>query len=108
MSKAKPLDYAGRCERYARQRGWHYDEHRLSIDHLTPRQRRRAIKKERHAWPLYSRRAIDMPWNCLRLSPQEEEAAAAEIERRFLGDLSGWKPAGLLPPSRPSQREEPS
>lgn len=46
------LDYAERCERYARQRGWAY-EHRFSIDHLTPRQRRRALKKERHAWPAY-------------------------------------------------------
>ena len=45
------LDYAERCERYARQRGWAYDPHRFSIDHLTPRQRRRALKKERHAWP---------------------------------------------------------
>lgn len=44
--------YADRCERYARQRGWVYDEHRMSIDHLTPRQRRRALKKERHMWPL--------------------------------------------------------
>jgi len=40
------LDYAGRCERYARQRGWAYDEHRMSWEHLTPRQRRRALKKE--------------------------------------------------------------
>jgi hypothetical protein len=44
------LDYADRCERYARQRGWPYDPHRLSIDQMTPRQRRRALKKERHAW----------------------------------------------------------
>jgi hypothetical protein len=44
------LDYADRCERYARQRGWAYDPHRLSIDHLTPRQHRRALKKERHQW----------------------------------------------------------
>lgn len=43
------LDYAGRCERYARQRGWAYDPHRLSFDHLTPAQRRRALKKERSA-----------------------------------------------------------
>jgi hypothetical protein len=40
------LDYAGRCERYARQRGWAYDPERMSIGHLTPRQRRRALKKE--------------------------------------------------------------
>ena len=46
------LDYAGRCERYARQRGWHYDPHRLSAGHLTSRQRRRALKKERHQ-PLF-------------------------------------------------------
>ena len=48
------IDYAGRCERYARQRGWAYDETRLSFDHLTPRQRRRALKKERHATPYAS------------------------------------------------------
>jgi hypothetical protein len=47
----KPLLYADRCERYARQRGWAYDEHRISIDHLTPRQRRRALRKERHQRP---------------------------------------------------------
>jgi hypothetical protein len=57
------LDYSGRCERYARQRGWAHDPKKLSIGHLTPRQRRRAIRKERHAWPGYSRRAIDMPWD---------------------------------------------
>ena len=44
-----PLLYADRCERYARQRGWAYDEHRMSWEHLTPRQRRRALKKEGHA-----------------------------------------------------------
>jgi hypothetical protein len=43
------LDYADRCERYARQRGWLYRWDRMSIDHLTPRQRRRALKKEGHA-----------------------------------------------------------
>jgi hypothetical protein len=53
MSAATPLDYAGRCERYARQRGWAYDEHRMSIGHLTPRQRKRALKKERHANPVH-------------------------------------------------------
>ena len=42
------LLYAARCERYARQRGWAYDPQRLSIDRLTPRQRRRAMHKERH------------------------------------------------------------
>ena len=61
--RGTPLDYAARCQRYARQAGWAYDEYRLSIDRLTPRQRRRAIKKEQHAWPLYSRRSIDMPWD---------------------------------------------
>jgi len=50
VSKAKPLIYAGRCERYARQRGWHYDPQRMSIGHLTPAQRRRALRKERRAW----------------------------------------------------------
>jgi hypothetical protein len=33
-------------------RGWTYDPRTLSIDRLTPRQRRRALKKERHARPL--------------------------------------------------------
>ena len=48
MPSARPLDYAGRCERYARQAGWHYDPARLSFDHLTAAQRRRALKKEWH------------------------------------------------------------
>jgi len=63
MSTAKPLLYGDRCERYARQRGWKYDPHAMSVHHLTPRQRRRAIAKERRAWPGYSRRAVDMPWH---------------------------------------------
>lgn len=50
MSAAKPLTYAGRCERYARQRGWHYDPQQMSIHHLTPAQRRRALRKERRSW----------------------------------------------------------
>jgi hypothetical protein len=41
------LDYADRCERYARQRGWRYDPRRLSWDRLTPAQRRRALRKEK-------------------------------------------------------------
>jgi len=49
VSRAEPLDYADRCERYARQRGWQYDPQRLSIGHLTPAQRRRALRKERRA-----------------------------------------------------------
>lgn len=49
MSAAKPLDYADRCERYARQRGWAYAPNRISIGHLTPRQRRRALAKENRA-----------------------------------------------------------
>jgi hypothetical protein len=81
VSAAPPLDYADRCERYARQRGWAYDPARLSIHHLTPRQRRRAIKKERSAWPLYSRRSIDMPWDH-RYRAHDDEVAGAE--RRFL------------------------
>ena len=50
MAGAKPLTYAGRCERYARQRGWAYDPQRMSIGHLTPAQRRRALHKERRSW----------------------------------------------------------
>lgn len=46
------LSYADRCERYARQRGWRYDPQRMSIHHLTPAQRRRALRKERHIAPL--------------------------------------------------------
>jgi hypothetical protein len=44
------LDYAGRCKRYARQRGWAYDPRLMSFGHLTAPQRRRALKKERHQW----------------------------------------------------------
>ena len=44
------LDYAGRCERYAAQRGWHYDWNKMSAGHLTPKQFRRALKKERSMW----------------------------------------------------------
>lgn len=51
------LDYAGRCERYARQRGWHYDPHRMSYDKLTPRQRRRALKKETSQYAREERRS---------------------------------------------------
>jgi hypothetical protein len=61
--RGKPLTYSDRCQRYARQAGWKYDPHGLSIHRLTPAQRRRALKKERSAWPLYSRRSIDMPWD---------------------------------------------
>lgn len=60
---AAPLDYAARCERYARQRGWAYDVHAMSTRHLTPAQRRRAMRKERRSWPGWSRRVIDMPWD---------------------------------------------
>jgi len=49
MSNAKPLDYADRCARYLTQRGIEYDPERISFDRMTPRQRRRALKKERHA-----------------------------------------------------------
>lgn len=47
MSKAKPLLYADRAERYLRQRGIDYDPERISVHLLTPRQRHRALKKER-------------------------------------------------------------
>lgn len=120
--RGTPLGYAGRCQRYARQAGWAYDEHRLSIDRLTPRQRRRAIKKERHAWDGYSRRSIDMPWdpryalyNLDELSDDPgdwwdrderddygidprslaEADADAEIAVAFLGDTGNWKPTGI-------------
>lgn len=46
------LNYADRCERYARQGGWRYDPARFSFDRLTPAQRRRALKKERHQYPM--------------------------------------------------------
>jgi hypothetical protein len=51
------LDYAARCERYARQAGWAYDQHQMSWEHLTPRQRRRALKKEGHQLRRHERRA---------------------------------------------------
>ena len=57
MSAAKPLSYAARCERYARQRGWHYDPQRMSIGHLTPPQRSRALRKERRMWRQAARAA---------------------------------------------------
>ncbi len=41
--------YDDRCQRYALQRGWRYDPQRMSIEHLTVRQRRRALKKENQA-----------------------------------------------------------
>lgn len=114
MSDATPLDYAARCERYARQRGWACDPHELSIGHLTPRQRRRALKKERHATPVHPADIGpyndgydgafydygDFEWG----DPHDEEETAAEIERRFLGDVTHWKPTGL---AHPSQLEEP-
>lgn len=56
------LDYADRCERYARQRGWHYNPTRMSISHLTPAQHRRALKKERHAM-----RKDDLAWKAAGL-----------------------------------------
>jgi hypothetical protein len=49
MSRAMPLDYADRCERYARQGGWHYDPQRIGFGHLTPAQRRRALRKKLRA-----------------------------------------------------------
>lgn len=49
------LDYGDRCERYARQRGWKYDPGKISIGHLTPRQRRRALRKEWHQYPIPKR-----------------------------------------------------
>jgi len=51
----KPLDYAGRCARYLPRRGIAYDPERLSVGRLTPRQRRRALKKERRAFPAFPR-----------------------------------------------------
>lgn len=46
----KPLTYAARCERYARQAGWHYDPRQMSIRRLTPAQASRALHKERRSW----------------------------------------------------------
>ena len=54
MSAAKPLSYSDRAERYARQRGWHYDPQRMSINHFTPAQERRALRKERRMWRLWA------------------------------------------------------
>src|ERR1700756_4474852 len=53
VSRMKPLNYADRCARYLPQRGIPYDPERMSIGRLTPRQRRRALKKERHAFPAF-------------------------------------------------------
>jgi hypothetical protein len=57
LGPAMSLLYADRCERYARQRGWAYDEHRMSWEHLTPAQRRRALKKEGHLIRRHERQA---------------------------------------------------
>lgn len=50
MSKAEPLMYSERAERYLRQRGIVYDDHSIAIGKLTPTQRRRALHKERRGW----------------------------------------------------------
>jgi hypothetical protein len=50
VSRAEPLLYADRAERYLTQRGIPYDEHTVSWGHLTPAQRRRSLHKERRAW----------------------------------------------------------
>jgi hypothetical protein len=42
--------YDDRAFRYLAQRGILYDRHRMSIDRLTPAQRRRALRKERRGW----------------------------------------------------------
>jgi hypothetical protein len=49
VSRAEPMDYAARITRYLPQRGIAYDPQRMSYGYLTPRQRRRALKKERQA-----------------------------------------------------------
>jgi hypothetical protein len=54
------LTYAERCERYARQRGWTYDPRMPSFGRLTPRQRHRALKKERRAWRLQAEAKHDV------------------------------------------------
>lgn len=56
MSTAKPLTYADRAERYLARPMERYDPQRMSIDKMTPAQRRRAIHKERHALALAKRR----------------------------------------------------
>lgn len=43
------MDYADRCARYLPQNGYAYDPRKISIDKLTPRQKRRALHKERRA-----------------------------------------------------------
>lgn len=50
MSRAEPLMYGERAERYLRQRGIAYDDHAVSIGKLTPAQRRRSLRKERRSW----------------------------------------------------------
>lgn len=57
---ARPLDYADRCARYLPQRGIAYNPWLLSAGRLTPRQRRRALKKERHNSPWLRRRTADI------------------------------------------------
>jgi hypothetical protein len=50
VSRAEPLMYSERAERYLRQRGIAYDDHTISIGRLTPAQRCRSLRKERRGW----------------------------------------------------------
>jgi hypothetical protein len=136
MSAATPLGFHDRARRYMAASGREWDPHRMSLDQVTPRQRRRLMHKERRSW----RKRADQhrhdswldcdvcglpdPYNgygdgigscdCPRCEcgsaahsvfctcpPDDycdyydDEAAVTEIERRFIGDLDGWKPEGI-------------
>lgn len=93
-----PLTYAGRCERYARQRGWAYDEHAMSVHHLTPAQRRRAMHKEQRQY----RDAPDVVRARRQRARQYEQHAALNRKRHAAGwddydygwdDYDGHSPA---------------
>ena len=109
MSAATPLDYAGRCERYARQAGWAYDPHRISIDKLTPRQHRRALHKERRASPNHHgtprrRYATPAAAHARHLARRAAKRALAEMDRyaaAYLDDDDGHLRGNIWPVDRP-------
>jgi hypothetical protein len=106
VSAATPLDYAARCERYARQRGWAYAVNRPSIGHLTPRQRRRAMHKENRAnrdWQPSRDWGTERDDEAAGFGEEiiadlqgQHDALVTGLEQRFLGDLDGWTVASVM------------
>lgn len=124
MSAAAPLGFGARARRYMAQSGREWDPHRMSLDQVTSRQRRRLMRKERRSWracaeeyrdwggatddlddyePPEAGYCVTPGCDCCGDDDLDEDwpsipDAVAELERRFLGDLGNWKPTGLLPP----------